>query len=187
MQILIINSAPRTGEFVDPIIKTLTESGIESELLGYDNIPENLDPYSGIIISASPMGDDIVYKHQPYFQWIRECHKPILGSCHGHQLIGVMYGADLIRDKQREDGEHLVNIEEDTPLFRGYEGSFKVEQHHKNSIILPDEFRLLASSPRCRVQAMVHQTQPIYTAQFHIENDPKILLNFAEIAKADKS
>ena len=183
MKILIINSAPYTDEFVEPIVRTIIKAAVKSELVGYDNIPEDLDCYGGVIISASPKGDDIIHAHLPYYQWIRSSLKPILGICHGHQFIGVLYGSDLIINKQSEDGEHLVSIEEDNPLFAGYERSFKVEQHHKDSITLPEEFRLLASSMRCRVQAMVHQVRPIYTVQFHAENNPRIILNFAEIAK----
>ena len=181
MEILIINSAPYTNEFVEPIVKTLTNAGIRSELVRYDNIPKDLNRYGGLIISASPRGDDIVHDHLPYFQWIRNAAIPIFGICHGHQLIGVMHGAELIRNEQGEEGEHSVTIKENHPLFAGYKESFKAVQHHKDSITLPDEFRLLASSTRCRVQAMVHRTQPIYTVQFHAENDPKLILNFAEM------
>jgi GMP synthase (glutamine-hydrolysing) len=183
MTILIINSEPSGVEFVEPIIKILTDTGIKFEVIEYTNIPKNLDSYAGIIISGSPMGDDIVYKHLPYYQWIRDSFKPILGICHGHQLIGAIYGADLIRNKQSEEGEHVINIEEPDPFFSGYEGSVKVKQQHKNSISLPDEFKLLASSIRCRVQAMVHQLKPIYTVQFHAENNPEMILNFIEIVR----
>ncbi len=186
MELLIINSAPNTEEFVGPIIKTLAHTGIRTKLVPCDTIPGNLDRYCGLIISASPRGDDIVYDHLPYFQWIRNFTKPALGICHGHQVIGVLHGAKLIRDKQGEEGECVVNLEEPDPLFAGYEKSFKAEQHHKDSITLPDEFKLIASSARCRVQSMVHRTKSMYTVQFHAENDPKIILNFTEIIKQGK-
>jgi GMP synthase (glutamine-hydrolysing) len=183
MKILTINSAPYTKEFVKPIVKTLIDAGIESELANYDNIPNDLDRYGGVIISASPRGDDIVNAHIPYYEWLRNSLKPILGICHGHQFIGVMHGADLIRDEQSEEGKYLVDIKEDNALFSGYNGSFQVEQHHKDSITLPNEFRHLASSTRCKVQAMIHQEKPIYTTQFHAEKNPEIILNFAEIVR----
>jgi GMP synthase (glutamine-hydrolysing) len=185
MKLLVINSAPYNEKFVAPIIRCLTSAGIESGLVAYENIPADLSSYGGVIISASPRGDDIVETHIPYYQWIRNFSKPILGICHGHQVIGVIHGADLIRDTQSENGLYLVNKEEDSPLFTGLDTNFKVEQHHKDSITLPDKFRLLASSKKCRVQAMVHQAKPIYTIQFHAEKKPKIILNFVSIAKGN--
>jgi GMP synthase (glutamine-hydrolysing) len=181
MKILVINSAPYTGEFVEPIVKALANAGVRYELAQYDTIPEKPDRYRGLIISASPRGDNIVYDHLPYYQWIKDFASPILGICHGHQLIGVLHGSRLIRGEQGEDGVHCITIEKDSPLFAGLENNFKVEQHHEDCITLPDGFRLLASSTKCRVQAMVHRQKPIYTVQFHAENHSEILLNFVKI------
>lgn len=187
MEMLIINSAPYTDKFVGPIANTLAAAGIRAKLARYDAIPGNLDRYCGLIISASPRGDDIVYEHLPYYQWIRTCTRPVLGICHGHQLLGVLHGAKLIRNTQSEEGQCRVHIEVPDPLFAGLQKCFNVEQHHKDAITLSDEFRRIASSPRCRVQAMVHRIKPMYTVQFHAENNPDIILNFCEIIKQGKS
>lgn len=183
MKTLLINSAPYTREFVDPIMKVLNEADISVNLIDYHNIPSNLNLFDGVIISASPKGDDIVETHIPYYQWIKNFQRPILGICHGHQFIGVMYGAKLIRDEQSEEGEFLIDIKENNPLFKGYCKSFMVEQHHNNSITLPKNFTLLASSKNCKVQAMVHKEKPIYTTQFHAEKNPDIILNFIKIVE----
>ncbi|MDX1776898.1 MAG: gamma-glutamyl-gamma-aminobutyrate hydrolase family protein [Desulfobulbales bacterium] len=181
MKILAINSAPYTEEFVEPIIQCLAEAGVKSETVGYRNIPSNLEPYAGIIISASPKGNDIVASHIPYFHWIKKCSIPVLGICHGHQVMGVVHGADLIMHEQSEDGECLVIIEKDTSLFVGLGMNFKVVQHHDYYITLPDDFKLLASSSRCRVQAMVHNSKPLYSVQFHAEKKPQIIKNFIKM------
>lgn len=187
MKILLINSAPQTKEFVDPIMEVLNKADIFVKLINYNEIPSNLALFDGVIISASPRGDDIVDAHIPYYQWIKNFQKPILGICHGHQFIGVMYGAKLIRDEQSEEGEFSIDIKENNPLFNGFTKSFKVEQHHNNSITLPEDFKLLASSERCEVQVMGHKEMPLYTAQFHAEKNPDIILNFIKIAEDVKS
>jgi GMP synthase (glutamine-hydrolysing) len=183
MKILIVNSAPQTEEFVAPITRILAGAGLQSDTVSYDNIPTDQESYSGVIISASPQGDDIVEDHTPYFQWIKQTDKPVLGICHGHQVIGVMHGADLIRDTQSENEDMTIIIKEDHPLFAGYNKSMRVASYHNDAITLPEGFRLMASSERCRVQAMAHRTKRLYTVQFHAEKNPEIILNFAEIVK----
>ena len=181
MKLVIINSAPFTQEFVEPIKQCLQDSAIDSEVVGYDAIPTDLTPFSGVIISASPKGDDIIDEQISYYEWIYGYQDPVLGICHGHQMLGVMHGADLIRSGQGEEGIYPVIVETDSPLFSGLGQSFKAEQHHVYSISLPNNFRLLASSDRCRVQAMMHQSKPLCSVQFHAEKNPGIILNFANM------
>ncbi len=181
MKLLIINSAPNTRDFVAPIAEALAGVAIHYEITPYNDMPTDTDIYTGIIISASPQGNDIVAAHIPYFQWVRDTGIPVLGICHGHQVIGIMHGAELIRDTQSECGEQTLRIRENSPLFAGCGSSITVVSGHDNSITLPEGFTLLASSDRCRNQAMVHQEKPIYSVQFHAEKKPEIILNFIQI------
>lgn len=116
-----------------------------------------------------------------YFKWIKNYPKPILGICHGLQLIGVIYGANLIRDVQSEDGACTINIAENNHLFRGCGRILKVKQSHNDSITLPSGFLLLASSSKCRVEAIKHKEKFIYGAQFHVEENVEIIINFIRI------
>ena len=111
-------------------------------------------------------------------QWERMSEKPVLGICAGHHIVGYMYGSDLIRDSQREDGYYFVTIDTDDKLFDGYGKMLSVEQHHNESITLPQAFIKLAHSEGCDNQIMVHGKKPIYTVQFHAERNPRLLRNF---------
>ena len=113
--------------------------------------------------------------------WIKNHEKPVLGICHGHQLFGVLYGSPLLRDEEGEDGAYTVDIEKESALFAGYKNKIKVEQHHNYSIMLSEEFELLASSPRCLVQAMKHKVKQIYGVQFHAEKNHRLIRNFMGI------
>ncbi len=182
MRLLVINSAPCDEEFAVPISQCLEQAGIASEIVGFDAIPTDLSPFSAVIISASPKGDDIIEAQIPYYAWIENYNKPVLGICHGHQMLGVIYGADLIREGQSEEGDCFVITELEHPIFAGLGQCFGVEQHHDYSISLPNGFKLLASSGRCRVQAMAHPSKPIVSVQFHAEKKPEIILNFVRMA-----
>lgn len=187
IEILVVNNAERgITEFTDPIVTILDGAGVGSTVVGYTEIPEiNGSSLSGIILSGSPCGDDIVDHHQPWFQWVKTCDVPILGFCAGHHIIGKMYGAELLRSVEIEIGDFYIYLDRpDDPLFRGLDRRVSVRQNHRDSITLPPGFILLAHSDICKVEAVKHPTKPIYTTQFHPEILNKdMILNFIKITR----
>jgi GMP synthase-like glutamine amidotransferase len=133
-----------------------------------------------------------------FARWIVRTRTPVLGICGGHQLVGICFGVrcvtlDNLEPAQRREGRqfeyqyHYVRIlAPDDPIFRGVhergsgvwqEGassgrSLRVWQNHGLQLDrVPEGFRLLADSIRCRNQMMVKRAegQLIYTVQFHLE------------------
>ncbi|MDD4193192.1 MAG: hypothetical protein PHI28_17790, partial [Mangrovibacterium sp.] len=104
MKILLINSAePGITEFTESIKGILKGPGRSVETVGYrDCFATRFELYDGVLISGSPQGDDIIEHHQPYFQWIRNCSKPVLGICAGHHVTGYLYGARHLRSEEPE-------------------------------------------------------------------------------------
>jgi len=149
--ILIINSAPFTLEFVEPITDLFNKRKIPYNLVSFDEIPDKKEKYAGIIISASPRGNDIIDTQLPYYPWLLNYKKPVIGSCHGHQLIGVLHGSSLIINHEAEEGIHTIDFDTKNILFSELKSPLNVEQHHIKSISLPKQFDLLASSEKCKV------------------------------------
>gem|GEM_PF-367971 len=185
--ILVVNSAEKgITEFTDPVVTILDEAGVNARVVEYMEIPGIGGPdFSGIIVSGSPCGDDIVDHHQPWFRWVKSCDIPVLGFCAGHHVIGTMYGAELLRSVEVEIGDFYITLDRpDDPLFSGCDRRVSVRQAHRDSITLPPGFILLAHSDICRVEAMKHPTKPIYTTQFHPEIlNKNMILNFVKMCK----
>jgi GMP synthase (glutamine-hydrolysing) len=189
MKLLIINNAEKgITEFVQPIRKILDEARVDSTTIEYkDTLNTDMSQFDGIIMSGSPRGDDIVDHHLPYFPWLKSCDVPVFGFCAGHHITGKLYGAELIRDIEKEVGDFLVYIDKRDPIFNEYSDRLVVRQNHHDSITLPEGFVLLAHSQRCKVSMMKHPSKPLYTCQFHPEIlNKKLILNFIEIVKAYK-
>jgi len=185
-QILIINNAePGIREFVLPIEKILRETDAITYFIEYEEaINIDLYAFDGIILTGSPKGNDIVEHHLPYFEWIKKYEKPVFGICAGHHIAGYLYGAELLRSKEPEAGDSEIHIIKEDPLFKGLPKTMTVKQMHNDSITLPGNFDLLATSSTCKNQLMKHRQKPLYTSQFHPEfYNSKLIQNFIKLCK----
>ena len=114
------------------------------------------------------------------FDVIRGAEQPVLGVCGGHQQIALCHGAtvDLIRriapgegyeGAFRERGFVDVDVRGDGP-FAGLPDRIAVWASHCDEVKeLPPGFELVASNPTSRIQAMRHESRPLFGVQFHPE------------------
>lgn len=131
--------------------------------------------------------------------WMRVTQIPILAICGSHQLAAAVFAAgydpaeQLVDQPMRHllDGEPVTNPDyhpeffmergfysldlmpegEADPLFAGTARPPQVyESHYCEIKDLPPAFRLLASTPECRIQAMKHVKRLLYGTQFHPED-----------------
>lgn len=124
--------------------------------------------------------------------FIKKAPVPILGICFGHQLIGTTFGSGLSDLGQMNRKFEEVKIVNRHPLFDGLPPRITVAESHK--LILnkvPMGFQRLAESSVTNIEAIRHETKPIYGVQFHPERsteqhpDGRILLqNLLKITRA---
>ena len=116
--------------------------------------------------------------------------RPVLGICAGMQLLGRFAGARIDHAAESEIGELEVEVVEPGGLFRDVGERPCVWHYHFDELTeLPDGFRLLASTERCRVQAIAHEERGWWGTQFHPESyrsanpdGARILRTFFELA-----
>jgi GMP synthase-like glutamine amidotransferase len=110
---------------------------------------------------------------------------PVLGTCGGHQLLALAFGAPVKGMRwvgpgepnvftsegwQPERGFKGVDLRRRDPLFRGLpKRAVFLQSHHDHIVTVPPGFLWLASNATCRVQAMRHRSRPLYGVQFHPE------------------
>lgn len=185
-KILVVNNAESTvKEFVTPIFNNLIDSVKNIEFAEYSDLPKTpVQKYEGIILSASPFGDDIVEHHLKYYHWLLSHRKPVLGICAGHQIIGRLFGGELLHGVEPENGLHNIIVDIHDEIFDGQGTDFETEQQHRDSVTCPEEFIVLAQSEKCPNQVMKHKDLPIYGVQFHAEKFSSWLIkNFIHIVE----
>ena len=183
-RILLVNNAePGINKFTILIEKIVAQTGSISVSIEYaDCLNFDFNAFDGVILTGSPKGNDIVKHHLPFFLWIKDFTKPVLGICAGHHITGFVYGSKILRSEEPESGDFLVNVIKSDPLFNGMGNTFSVKQMHNDSITLPKDFELLATSETCHNQLMKHRKKPLYTCQFHPEYfNHKLIRNFVAL------
>ncbi len=183
---LIVNNAEKgIRTYCEPIEKILLKEQTSFRTIDYSELPQiNLTHYPGIILSGSPRGDDIVDHHLPFFRWILDWTNPIFGICAGHHIVGKLFGAELIRNAEKEQGEIQIKIVQRDAIFEGLLEVFVGHGNHNDSISLSVAFDLLATSDSCRNQMVKHKLRHLYTTQFHPEvTTPRLIVNFIKLCK----
>ncbi len=95
---------------------------------------------------------------------------PILGICFGHQLIGTAFGSGLSDLGQMIQRFDQVSVVHRHPLFDGLPPKITVAESHRQVLNkVPLGFQRLAESSTTTVEAIRHETKPIYGVQFHPE------------------
>lgn len=159
------------GSVKTPSISHYVHEFIDVKIVKLDEIDKiNFTDYIGVIISGAPiLLTEVDYeRYLDKFEWIKESKLPILGICFGHQIIGLLFGASVY--KQKEDRSwNVIEILEDDPLFERIPDEFEMMEDHCETISIPPKFTHLCVSDSCINEAMKHSEKPIYGVQFHPE------------------
>ncbi|MDX1574657.1 MAG: type 1 glutamine amidotransferase [Kiloniellales bacterium] len=159
----------------------LAEDGIEWDAVELDEgaaIPD-LGAYDGLWVMGGPM-DVWEEDEHPWFaaekaaihEAVRDRGLPFLGLCLGHQLLADSLGGRVGKAETPEIGVLEVELTPDgreSPFYEGVAERGKCLQWHGAEVLEPPEdARVLASSPACRVQAMAIGRQA-FSLQYHVE------------------
>ena len=96
--------------------------------------------------------------------------RPVLGICYGHQFLAkVLAGPAHVRRAAEPEFGFVPLRLAPNPLFHGLGETLAMVSHFDEACALPPEFKILASSPGCAVQAFQYRDLPVWGVQFHPE------------------
>ncbi|WP_370453208.1 aminodeoxychorismate/anthranilate synthase component II [Oceanobacillus sp. CFH 90083] len=97
---------------------------------------------------------------------------PILGICLGHQAIGQVFGAAVIKNAPVHGKQSLI-LNDQQGVFSQLPKSFAVTRYHSLSIdpeAVPDSLTVSATAEDGTIMGIRHNTYPVEGVQFHPES-----------------
>ena len=113
---------------------------------------------------------------------------PILGVCLGHQVIGLAFGAEIVRSANIVHGKVEAMELDGRGLFRSIPSPAQFTRYHSLAIApesLPDELEISAWAPDGEIMGVRHKRLVVEGVQFHpesiaSEHGKRLLSNFLQ-------
>ncbi|TND08004.1 MAG: glutamine amidotransferase class-I [Bacteroidetes bacterium] len=153
------------------IAECVKSAGTACEIVPWEN-PGLIDrqKVKGIIFSGSPVffTETDFTPYGSRYAFIQSGKIPTLGICFGHQLMGLLHGAQIFRGEEVRTTIPVRIMKRDF-LFEGLEDTTAMTEDHTEGITLPHGFIHLAASASYTIEGMRHPFLPLWGVQFHPE------------------
>jgi len=146
--------------------------------------------YAGIVISPGPGRPEGAGITLELIRQVRG-RMPLLGVCLGHQAIGQVHGADVVRAPTLMHGKTSWIHHDGRGLFDGLPEPFAATRYHSLTLdpaSIPSELTVTARTAEGVIMAIEHRHDPLWGVQFHPESiltlsGKRLLSNYLERVK----
>ncbi|MFN0193936.1 MAG: anthranilate synthase component II [Aestuariivirga sp.] len=158
--------------FVHNIARYFTELGAETGVVRNDQVSAHDLDSNAIVISPGPctpreagQSNEIVRAYSG--------KKPILGICLGHQCIGQVFGANVVRAKRPMHGDSSEITHDRQGIFSGVPENFSAGRYHSLIVTEPlpqSPLVVTARSHDGEIMGLRHREHATFGVQFHPES-----------------
>jgi len=147
---------------------------------------------AGLVVSPGPGRPEDAGVSIDAIRAFEERRLPVLGICLGHQAIGALHGARIVKAARVMHGKVSEVTCDGEGVFKGL-GSrpFKAMRYHSLCIdpaTLPPDLVVTATAEDGCIMGVRHRTLPVHGVQFHPESimtpsGKRMLRNFLKLAQ----
>ena len=158
------------SQYTQLIARRVRELNIYSEIHPYNNMPEIDGSWKAVILSGSPHSVREEDAPTPDLSSIKG-KLPLLGVCYGAQHLAHEFGGQVLPSNTREYGRaNLSFVDADSALMQGVPYDSQVWMSHGDTIsIIPDNYKVVASTNDVKVAAYEIEGEQTFALQFHPE------------------
>ncbi|MEC9209545.1 MAG: glutamine-hydrolyzing GMP synthase [Bacteroidota bacterium] len=158
------------SQYTQLIARRIRELSIYSEIHPYNNLPEIDGSWKAVILSGSPFSVREKNAPIPILSSIKG-KLPLLGVCYGAQHLAHEFGGEVLPSKIREYGRaNLSFVDSRNKLLKGVSSNSQVWMSHGDTIaLLPNNYKIIASTNDIDVAAYEIENEITYGLQFHPE------------------
>lgn len=162
--------------FVYNLVQYLAQLGAEVVVRRNDQVSvDELDDLGvdGVLISPGPGEPADAGCSLAMVEAAAERALPLFGVCLGHQAIGQVFGAPVVRAPELLHGKTSAVLHDGTGVLAGLPSPFTATRYHSLAVAedgLAPEMLVTGRTPSGIVMAVRHATLPIDGVQFHPES-----------------
>ena len=162
--------------FVYNLVQYLGQLGADVVVRRNDAVrPDELDDLhvDGVLISPGPGTPQDAGESMPLVTACAERALPLFGVCLGHQAIGAVFGAPIVRAPELLHGKTSEVVHDGSGVLAGLPSPFVATRYHSLAVDeagLAPEIIVTGRTPSGVVMAVRHATLPIDGVQFHPES-----------------
>jgi para-aminobenzoate synthetase component II len=161
--------------FVYNLVQYLGQLGADAEVRRNDAVSAgDLDRLGvdGVLISPGPGRPEDAGASMTLVAACAERGLPLLGVCLGHQAIGAVFGAPVVRAPELLHGKTSEVFHDGTGVLAGVPSPVVATRYHSLAVedSLPPEFAVTARTASGVMMALRHRSLPIEGVQFHPES-----------------
>jgi para-aminobenzoate synthetase component 2 len=162
--------------FVYNLVQYLGQLGAEVVVHRNDEVsPADLDGLAvdGVLLSPGPGVPQEAGSTMSFVSACAERALPLFGVCLGHQAIGAVFGAPVVRAPELLHGKTSEVLHDGSGVLAGLPSPFTATRYHSLAVeegSLPAELIVTGRTASGVVMALRHATLPIDGVQFHPES-----------------
>jgi len=128
--------------------------------------------YNKIVISPGPGNPN---QAGNCLKIVKEVYKkiPILGVCLGHQIIGQVFGGNIVKAKNLMHGKTSKIKHQKNGLFKNIQNNFDATRYHSLVVerkTFPKDLKITAETKNKTIMGLMHKNYDIHGFQFHPES-----------------
>ena len=191
MKIILIDNY---DSFTFNLYHYISSLGVNVDVIRNDKITEKeiiKNKYNRIVISPGPGNPN---QAGNCIKIVKALYRkiPILGVCLGHQIIGQVFGSNIIQTKKLMHGKTSVIKSKKIGILKNLPSEFEATRYHSLIVdkkTLSDQLEITAETKDGIIMGIMHKEYNIHGVQFHPESIKtiigiKILKNFINYKSA---